>query len=180
MAKKRGGRKGRRKFPSGYLKGQIALDVDLGTLAGNTGVRTAVPDVVTDPMRVSSISTTHTISAVTKGADIGPVLVLVAHSDYSLAEIEEWLEASESWSKTDLVAKEVSDRLIRTIGMFDHPQDASDMVSLNHGRPIKTRLNWPLQSAQGLAFIHYNTGSSAFATTDPDCHVRGHANLWPM
>lgn len=177
MTKRR--RRGRRKPNfSKYIKGQISIDMDLGTLAGNTGTRSAVPDVVIEKARVSSIVCTYTMGQVTPGNDIGPVAVLVAHSDYTLAEIEEWLEASESWSQTDLVAKEVADRRIKLVGMFETPDSASDTVTLNEGKPIKTKLNWQLYTGQGLAFVGYNTGSSAFATTDPDVHFRGHANVW--
>ncbi len=169
----------RRRKMGKYIRGEIQLDQDLGTLAANTGVRSAVSDVVGEATRISSIVVTYSLSSWTPAANTGPILVGVAHSDYTLVEIEEFLESTTSWNVADLVSQEVSNRKIRRVGLFGSPDAATDIAVLNDGKPIKTKLNWMLQTGQNLVFFAYNTGTAAIATTDPDVHYNGHANLWP-
>ncbi len=163
---------------SNYIPGQIDLQIALTTLAANTGVRVAVTGTVDDTTRVSSIRCTYSLANFTPTADAGPILAVVAHSDYSLAEIEEYLENTSGWGNADLVGQERVDRRIRRIGVFPTARDAVGISVLNDGRPIKTKLNWKLMPGQTLAFVGYNMGTAAIATTVPDVHVMGKANLW--
>ncbi len=100
-------------------------------------------------------------------------MIGLAHSDYTDAEIEEYIETTDSWDQGNLVqGKEVRKRLIRRIGIF-----GSSGV-LNDGKPIHTRLNWLLRTGQTISLWAYNRGASALATTDPQVVAEGHANLW--
>ncbi len=181
-----GKRKPKRKYRGKYIRGAISDDMDLGTLAGNTGVLSNLaPAGVDRATKVSSIEATYSLSSWTPATNTGPILVLLAHSDYSLTEVEEFIEASESWNESDLVAQEVANRKIRRIGVFDVPPDSAitDIITLvgrNGSRVIKTKLNWLLQEGQQVNVIAYNTGPTAVGTTDPDLHTAGHANLWPQ
>ncbi len=171
--------KGRKRRSMGrYLKGNIDLDVALGTLAGNTAVLQGTQDAVEERTLISSIDCIYSLADFTLGDNIGPIEVGVAHSDYTLAEIEEWLELSTGWAEGNLQSREVANRKIRRIGVFDHTVSGGDRT-LNDGRAIKTKLNWILTTGQNLDFYFYNQGSAALATTDPNGHVVGHANLWP-
>ncbi len=162
-----------------YVKGNLDLDGDLGTLASRTAVLIST-DTVIDRTLVSSVVATYSLSGVSIGNDIGPVEVGVAHSDYTLAEIEAYLELATSWNETDLLDKEVQSRKIRRIGVFDSPVGgAGGAYMLNDGKPIKTKLNWIMTNGQGLNYFAYNLGTAAFSTTDPNVKIRGHANLWP-
>ncbi len=161
-----------------YVKGNVDEDFALGTLAANTGILEA-SDTVGERTRITSVDVTYTLSGMTAGDDIGPIEVGFAHSDYSLAEIEEFLELTTSWNEGDLIDKEVSSRLIRRIGVFDTPAAAGESYTLNDGKPIKTKLNWILNAGQGLNWFCYNQGGNPLATTDPNCHIVGHANLFP-
>ncbi len=169
-----------RKMRGTYVKGNIDLESNLGTLAGTTLQAIPAGDVVTERARVTSIDCTYSLSDYTPIADVGPVIVGVAHGDYSQAEIEEWVELVTGWDVGDRVSREVSSRLIRRIGVFDIGGNAvaTDVHTLNDGKPIKTRLNWPLATGQTLDFWVYNSGTGAFATTTPDLGVKGHANLF--
>jgi len=114
----------------------------------------------------------------TVGDNIGPIMCGIAHSDYSDAEIEAWIESStKSWNRGALAEQEIDNRLIRRVGIFT-PIVSLGAEVLNDGKPIKTKLNWPLMSGQGLKVWAYNMGSSPLATTDPNFHVQGHVNLF--
>jgi len=161
-----------------YIKGNVDEDFAIGTLAANTAVLEA-SDVVGERTLITSVDVTYSLSDFTLGDNIGPLEVGFAHSDYSLAEVEEYLELTTSWNEGDLVDKEISSRKIRRIGVWDHTISGGDRV-LNDGKPIKTKLNWILNAGQGLNWFVYNQGGAAVATTDPNCHIVGHANLFPQ
>ncbi len=175
MAKKssRGKKMGR------YIRGNIDLDFALGTLAAQTGLRTALAATVAERTLISSVVAQYSMSGYTVLDNVGPITVGFSHSDYSLVEIEQWIEQTTgAWSEADLVAREISNRKIRKIGTFD-PVVGLATMTLNDGKPIRTKLNWILNAGQTLAFWAYNQGAVAVGTTDPDVHMSGHANLWP-
>ncbi len=167
-----------RKFKR-YLRGQINEQSALGTLGGNTLLKTNVTDIVIDTTWISSIKAAWALKNFTEGADIGPILVGIAHSDYTAAEIEEWIEQSESWSANDLKGMEVARRKIRRVGLLQSLAGAN-AARLNDGKQIHTKCGWVLYPGQTIALWFYNVGTAAIATTDPDVTTQGHANLWPM
>ncbi len=161
-----------------YIRGNIAENLALGTLAANTLI-SGITDLVSERTLLSSVVASYSLGGATPLDNAGPVLVGLAHSDYTDAEIEAWVELQTGWAEGDLASREVANRKIRRIGIFDEPATAGLSVALNEGRVIKTKLNWILNSGQGLRLWAYNTGTAAFATTDPNVHMQGHANLWP-
>ncbi len=168
----------RRKSFKKYIPGNIQSDIVLTTLAPATGVL-ATTDTVDDTTRVSSVECTYSLEDFTSGAGIGPIICGVAHSDYSLAEIEAYIELTTGWSQADMVSREISARRIRKIGVFGSAEtDGTGVAVLNDGKLLKTKLNWELAEGQGLSFWAYNTGANAIATTVPRVHVEGKANLW--
>ncbi len=176
MARKRGG--SRRKNWSKYLNGTLNIDVGAGTLANKTGVSGTTQSTVTDTTRVSSIKATYTLSDFTPGNNIGPILVAVAHPDYSDAEIEEFIESTTSWDVNDMIAAEQRGRRVRIIGVFNVPETSTHSSRLNDGKPVRTKLNWVLGEGDGLKFFVYNTGNASVATTIPNINIFGNANLW--
>ncbi len=173
MLAKRGKGKFRR-----YLRGNIHTTLDLGALAATTGVLVATHTVV-ESAWISSIKCSYSMADFTIQADAGPILVGVAHSDYSLAEVEEWIENTGSWSEADTVqSREVGRRYIRRIGEFTQ-QSLLGVNTLEDGRLIRTKCGWRVATGQGLNFFCYNVGSAPVAVTTPVVTVQGHANLWP-
>ncbi len=156
-------------------------ELALTTLAAKTGVLVAFADAVDERTLISSVECTYSMSNWTPIADAGPILVLLAHSDYDLIEIEAFIELQDSWSEANRVQREVAQRLIRKIGTFTSHGGvaATESMSLNDGMPIKTKLNWILNEGQTLKLVCYNLGSAAVATTVPDVDIVGHANLFP-
>ncbi len=92
----------------------------------------------------------------------GPIVVGFAHSDYSVTEIKECLEAQASISQGDKVANERSNRLVRIVGIF-RSSTGVDLV-LNDGRPIKTRLNWAIQIGDAVNVFAYNQSGASLTT----------------
>ncbi len=107
-------------------------------------------------------------------------MVGVAHSDYTAAEIEEWIETTGSWDEGDLVQQEIAKRKIRRCGIFDGPSDANNTAVLNEGAARRTKCGWILNLGDGLNQWAYNMGTGDLATTSPVVRVQGHANLWPQ
>ncbi len=171
-------RKPKRKFRK-YLRGQIEHNAGLGTLAAKTLVGANIGDTVTEKAWISSVKASWSLNQWTPGPDDGPILVGVAHSDYSDAEIEEWIENTSSWEAHDLVQQEVAKRKIREVGTFPTPADANEALVLNNGKPIWTKCGWMLGTGQTVKIWAYNKGASALGTTEPNLGVSGFANLWP-
>ncbi len=162
-----------------YIRGNVDERLDLGTLAGATLVAVAFDDAVTERMLISSLVATWSLSDVTPVENCGPVIVGVAHSDYTAAEIEAVIEAVNSWDEGDLITREIMQRKVRIVGTFRDRGVPLEQIVLNDGRPVKTKLNWILTTGDTLDVFAYNLGTAAFATTDPQIHVSGHVNLWP-
>ncbi len=169
----------RRKFRR-YIKGQIDQVQALTTLAAQTGVKQSVADTVDDTTWCSSVELTWELSGTTAVTGAGPIAVGISHGDYTLAEIEEWIENASSWKAADLRQQEVGRRKIRRVGVFSEDgADSTTSYVLNDGKPIRTKCGWYLSEDQTIALWYYNQGSLAYATTVPQVHAVGHANLWP-
>lgn len=163
-----------------YIRGRVDEELALGTLAAKTLIGTTFDETVVDRTLVSSIKAVWSLQNFTAIAGDGPIMVGVAHGDYSDAEIEEVLENTGSWNEGDMIAQERSKRKIRTIGTFDiQVADAAEGAAvLNEGRLIHTKLNWILNQGVRLKIWGYNLGTGAL-TTGAVINANGHANLWP-
>ncbi len=91
------GRKGR-KYRK-YLRGNIDLDMLLGTLGAESLISQAVPDVLTEKAWCSSVKASYSMQALTKSPTTGPITIGVAVSDYTSAEIEQFVENLGSWEQ---------------------------------------------------------------------------------
>ncbi len=173
---KRKGRKFRR-----YLAGTVDEELGIGTLNAKVVVSSGFDQSVEERTFVSSMRATWSVENVTPTAGVGPLLVGVAHSDYSAAEIEAWIENTGSWTEGDLVSQEVAKRKIRKVGVFDDMVGgAAEVNVLNEGKPIRTKLGWILTTGQSLQLWGYNLGTASFATTNPNVDVQGTVHLWPQ
>ncbi len=179
-------RKGRKQYRrkrralDDYLPGAVSVKLDVGALSAKKAVSQVFPDTVTERTRISSIRASYTLDEYTAGVDDGPVMVGIAHSDYTAQQIEDWIEQLDSWDVGALVSREISKRLIRKVGIFKNPADATGSSVLNDGRPIRTKLNWPLNTGETLQLWAYNLGASNLAGTNPNLSCEGKANLWSL
>ncbi len=173
-------RKGRGRSMKNYMRGECDENLVLGTLASQTLVGGNFDEAVTERTLISSLVATYAVQDATDGSGIGPILVGIAHSDYSDAEIEAWIETTTSWETSDLIGQEVAGRLCRKVGILTVPETIDFQTSLNDGKPITTKLNWVLNTGQTIKLWAYNLGTSAFATTSPVIRLQGHVNLWTL
>ncbi len=164
-----------------YVRGKIEVDGALGALATKDLIAVPTSETATERMWLSSIKATWALKDMTITVDDGPVLVGLAHGDYTAAEIEEFLENAGSWSEGSLVAQEIGRRKIRIVGVFRAEAGAAEQVqtvTLNEGKPITIKCNWILTTGKAIDFWAYNEGSGPL-TTGANLHIYGHANLWP-
>ncbi len=168
MARKRN----RRKRGRNWLKGSVLEGLPLSTLAASTLVA-ADMSAVNERTYAASAWLLWSNRGITAGE--GPVRVGLAHSDYTTAEIEEYLEQTDSWNEGNLVAREVASRKIREVGVFAN--ESTEEV-LNDGKMIKTALRWILLQGQTVQVWAYNA-SGATLTTGQVVGAAGHVWLQP-
>jgi len=163
-----------------YLRGKVEQRLDLGTLSANTLISVDLAGTVQERALATSIVSIWALADFTNAIGDGPIVVGVAHSDYTDSEIEAFLENAGSWTEGNKVSQEIARRKVRIVGTFlSSVADSAGIAVLNDGKPIKTKLNWILNIGQTLSVWAYNSGDSALATTDPDLTVIGHVNLFP-
>ncbi len=156
-----------------YLRGSVDKSLALATLATNTLLSGDFSNTVNERARISSAVLQWAIKDLTAGE--GPIMVGLAHSDYSDAEIEAWIENTGSWNEGDKVQQEIAKRFIREVGVFN---GLASEESLNDGRPIKTKLNWTLLQGQTLSAWAFQK-SGANLTTGAIIVTEGHVNIFP-
>ncbi len=164
-----------------YIRGNVNEQLSMAALASKTGVLAAFDETVNERALISSLVARYGLEGLTPATQVGPIMVGVAHSDYTLAEIEEWIESTGTWDEGNKQQQEVGQRLIRRIGVFETSRGAAAIGSsvLNDGKAIKTKLNWILNQGQTLNLWVYNLGNAAVATTTPIVTAEGHVNLFP-
>lgn len=164
-----------------YLRGAIDLKIDIGTLAAQAAAAQVNGDVVEEKTWISSVVASYGLGQFTVTAGVGPLIFGIAHSDYTAAEIEEWIENLGSWKEGDKIAQEIGRRKIKLVGEFDLqlPENTTGNIAFDHGQKQTTKLGWMLTTGQTFDLFIYNNGEAPFATTDADLSMLGHANLWP-
>ncbi len=129
----------------------------LTTLASNIAVTGALTAAADGAYRLMSVKGSWGITEL--AATEGPITVGYAHSDYSVTEIKECLEAAAAISIGDKVAQEQANRLVRVVGVLNGGDD-----QLNDGKPISTKLNWLISIGDNVNIFAYNDGSDALTT----------------
>ncbi len=170
----------RRANMANYIRGNVDEQLSLPTLGAKALVSVAFDETMIEKGRITSLLAAWSLANFTVALGDGPLMVGVAHSDYTDNEIEAFIEATGSWDKGDKIAQEIGRRLIRIIGVFR--QEVNDVgqgsIVLNDGKPIKTRLNWPLVTGSTLKMWAYNMGTSALASTAPLLQCQGKVNIF--
>ncbi len=153
------------------------------TLAARTLGSVPFDESVVERTFITSLIARWALDDFTAISDVGPIMVGVAHSDYSDAEVEEFIENTGSWDEGNLVQqKEIGRRLIKIVGVFVSGGQPTGLISdvLNNGKAMKTKLGWILTTGDTLTLWGYNLGSANVATSVPNVYCQGHANLWPQ
>ncbi len=145
----------------------------LTTLAANDLSSTAFGSLLDQEVWAISMDVQALLHGNTAGE--GPLIIGVAHSDYSAAEIEEWLEEASSWIKANKVGQERAKRKCRTIGTFDMSVVNERM---NQGKSMRVKLGFAIEDGSGLQLWGYNEGAAAL-TTGGVVEITGKAFLAP-
>ncbi len=155
------GRTGRKRRWTADMQSVSVFQVlALSTLASSTLVKQNMIAPGNNEYRLLSLKGVWSVRNLTAGE--GPLIFGVAHSDYSTAEVEEYLENETMLNRGDMVAtREISRRLIRRIGQFSGI--ASEEV-VNDGRPTHTRLNWAMSEDSVLDIWVYNFSGGTLTT----------------
>ncbi len=156
MAKKRGGT--RRKF--NLRRVRITPTLPLSTLAAATALVVGLTGSADGAYRVVSVKQTWSVKEMTAGQ--GPILFGYAHSDYTVAEIKEAIEAAAAISLGDKIAQEKANRLVRLVGSFQ-PDDTGEQI-FNDGKQVSTKLNWLIPIGKAVNMFCYNDDTSDLTT----------------
>ncbi len=148
-----------------YFFPRISSTLALATLAAQDMLIGSSLGAVDAPTWLSKVRANWNISDLTQGD--GPIVVGLAHSDYTAAEIEEWYEAQAAWSTNDKIAQEQAGRKCRQVGTLMNQGTSSasqgDAV-LNDGKPVTTKCGWRMNDGEGLVFWAYNDGDAVLIT----------------
>lgn len=137
------------------IVGSINFTLALSTLADQTLISGTVGANPGTETFLLSTKCTWSLDNGVKGE--GPIIVGVAHEDYTDAEIEAWIENTGSWTPFNLVQREIAKRKIRMVGSFAN--DGGTTLSterLNDGLPIKTICRWSNGDTQSLKIWAFN------------------------
>ncbi len=145
----------------------ISPETALATLNSKIVVVTTLTGNADGAYRAISIDASWAWAAPTTGE--GPLTVGYAHSDYSITEIKEAIEAGATISVGDKLAQEKANRLVRKVGVIN-----SLKGNLNDGDPVKTRLNWLIPIGKSVNQFAYNEGANL--TTGSSLHQSG--TMW--
>ncbi len=141
---------------------RVSSELALSTLGSDTAITNSLTGISAGAYRMMSLKLAWTLSGKTIGE--GPLTVGYAHSDYSVTEVKECLEAFAAIDQGDKQAQEQADRLIRTVGTFGNQGGDQAMVALNAGMPVLTRLNWLINIGDSVNFFVFNEATAALTT----------------
>lgn len=129
----------------------VNAQISLGALADDTVLKGTI-STLTEDFYIAGAKGIWTMREHT--AAEGPITVGFGHSDYSVAEIEEKLDAGGSFTgPAAKIEGEQARRLVRIAGMFTGL--STDEV-LGDGLPANTKLNFVIQDGKGLDIWAYN------------------------
>lgn len=169
------GKGGRRRYNANFVVIRFSASLPLLTLASNTVLLTglfggASAQINDRAVRLVSVDGYWAIRGVTAGE--GPIMVGVAHSDYSVAEIQECL-TSNALDTGDMISTERSRRLVRDVGQFSN---AGTNEVLNDGRPKRTKVGITTPTGFDYSMWAWNK-SGATLTTGAVLEVSGKAYI---
>ena len=157
---------------AGYTKLPFQDRLAMGAIVDDAFAGQNLQDVVSEKTWISSVKSIYGLQDYTVGE--GPAAVYVAHSDYTDAEVAEYINSVDSWDTGNLIAREQAGRKIRLIGAFTLKDQGEEV--LNDGKPIHTKCGWMLESGDTLQYGLFASGGAI--TTGALLSVDGHANGW--
>lgn len=152
VAKHKG--KGRGRFAAVRCEANLALS----TLANVTVIRVGLHDI-TAVRGLWSISCDLNIALKGMTAGEGPLIIGVSHSDYTVGEIKECLEA-DTLDFGNKVEMEQAQRKVREFGVISAVGVAE---ALNDGKQIRVKTGFYLEEGKGLDLWVWNKSGGSLA-----------------
>ncbi len=151
---------------------RVAASFALGTLGSTTWIISELLDNPSQELYAISADLNWSMSNITSPQ--GPIAVGLAHSDYSVAELKEWFQSTNTLTG-DKIEQEESRRLARDVGIFQASNIALGHAGLNDGNTIRTRLRFRIEDGKSLVAWAANLGGEALSVTSPVVEVYGKA-----
>ncbi len=167
----------RRRDAAKFRAIRFQFNVSLGTLANGVMLSTSIGAGVGNEYYAISLDAQVVLTNVTPFTG-GPLAFGWCHSDYSVQELDEWYEATNTLTG-DKIEQEEGRRQARDGGiMMAGPADASAAIqqNWNDGRTKRFRLNMRIEDTKSVNVWVRNMGASAYATTVPV--FRGYGKLY--
>ncbi len=152
---KRSGR--RRRF--NLRRVRITAEQALATLATDTALVVSSTGNSDGQYRAITMKCSWVLTGITEGE--GPITVGYAHSDYTVTEIKECLEATAAINLGDKGAQERANRLVRIVGTL---RGVGGSSALNDGKPISTKLNWLINVGKQVNIFMFNEDTTLLTT----------------
>lgn len=152
-------RKGRRRRSGGIKVIRVNGSQALSTLASNTVLAAGIQGA-TLTRAAYMISADLYVTLRNHTAGEGPIAWGVAHSDYSVTEIQEAL-TSDALDTSDLIAGERARRLVRDGGIFS---GLNTEEAYNNGQVKRVRIRFTINAGQDLQIWFWNMSGAALNT----------------
>ncbi len=165
----------RKRNTKGFRVLRVNTSFALGTLGVTTWLKSVLLANLTQEIYAISADLNWSLSNLTSVQ--GPIIVGLAHGDYSVAEIKEWFQASNTLSG-DQIEQEENRRKCRDAGMFETSATvALGHVGLKDGKTVRTQLKFRIEESKDLVAWAANLGAEALSITDPIVEVYGKVYL---
>jgi len=129
----------------------------LGTLGDNTVISITLA-AVTQEMYAIAADLLWNIRGGTSGE--GPVMIGLAHGDYTITEIKEAIEADVT-SQGTKIEQEQARRQVRDVGYIG---DVGPGIQFNDGKIKRTKLGFSIEDGQDVQGFAYNLHGSPLTT----------------
>ncbi len=135
---------------------QTIITVSVASLGAGVVVKTDNGAVVVDRVYALWAKGVWTLQSNTAGD--GPLMVGLAHGDYTAAEIEESIEATGSWDQSNRIAQEQARRKVRRVGTFDGLLGSEKLAQ---GEEIFRKLGFMIEDGETISAWARNTDADA-------------------
>jgi len=165
----------KRKFPrrktsprGRFQTWRVSENLALGTLAQATVIAATLLDLAQDAYLISA-DLMWTVRGLANNES--PILVGLSNGDLTTTEIQEAIDASPD-SQSAIIELERARRPVRTVGHCVQV-GAAQQATLNDGKPVRTKIKFPVVNNTELDFWARNESAAAPLTTGAVLEIQG-------
>ncbi len=153
---------------------RFQFNVSIGTLGSGVMISTTIGTGSGQEYWAISADMAVSLENVTEQTG-GPLAFGLCHGDYSVSELDEWYEATNTLSG-DLKEQEEGRRKVRDGGVFQTQSGTLAVQNFNNGNMKRVKLGFRVEDGKTVNVWQRNMGDSAYATTVPI--MRGYGKLY--